>query len=179
MTLGDVKKKALALIEEFDPNNQLLTDDPDIQKKINYVVNQIQNELSRFKKIPAKATTTISENNLEYDLNTLPLFYQLQNVRGLETEVIGTKLYFKEAGTIDIYYYKYPTQIDTSTADTTTLDVTIDVAEIMPYGIAADVLKSDVSNNYGQVYANRYKEMIQTLDPRYSLGTIYIEPLEE
>ena len=45
----------------------------------------------------------------------------------------------------------------------------------MPYGVAADLLKSDVSNNYGQIYAQRYETMVQRLDPRYNTGSVYIE----
>ena len=33
----------------------------------------------------------------------------------------------------------------------------------MVYGVAADILKSDVSSNYGQVYAQRYSELKQEL----------------
>lgn len=178
MNLGEIKKKALALIEELDTDNTTLTTDEDIQKKLNYIVNQVQNELARFKKIPAKQSVEIIENELEYDLNKLDLFYQVQVIRGLEAEIFGTTAMFKEAGTADVRYYRYPVQIDADTQDTQELDLTIDVLEIMPYGIAADLLKSDVSNNYGQVYANRYQEMIQALDPRHSLGSIYIDTVE-
>ena len=45
----------------------------------------------------------------------------------------------------------------------------------MPYGVAGDLLKSDVSNQYGQIYSQRYAELKSQLDPRYSLGSIYIE----
>ena len=52
MTLKEMKKKVLSMIEELNPLSDLLTDDPDIQLKINEVTNQIQYEISRFKKIP-------------------------------------------------------------------------------------------------------------------------------
>jgi hypothetical protein len=45
----------------------------------------------------------------------------------------------------------------------------------MPYGIAADLLKSDVSSEYGSVYATRYEQMLQRLDPRNSMTSVYIE----
>ena len=54
-------------------------------------------------------------------------------------------------------------------------ELSADALEIMPYGVAADLLKSDVSNNYGQIYSQRYESMLQRLDPRYSMGSIYIE----
>ena len=50
-----------------------------------------------------------------------------------------------------------------------------DALEILPYGVAADLLKSDVSNNYGEIYSKRYETMLQRLDPRYSMGSIYID----
>ena len=52
MTLLEMKKKVLGLIEEVNPNSDLLTDDPDIATKINDVINQILYELARIKKIP-------------------------------------------------------------------------------------------------------------------------------
>jgi hypothetical protein len=45
----------------------------------------------------------------------------------------------------------------------------------MPYGVAADLLKSDVSTEYGTIYATRYESMKQQLDPRYQLATVYVE----
>ena len=44
----------------------------------------------------------------------------------------------------------------------------------MPYGIAGDLLKSDISANYGQVYSNRYEQLKQQLDPRYDEESFYI-----
>ena len=52
MTLTEMKRKVLGLIEELNPLSEFLTDDPDIQAKINEVTNQVMFELSRFKKIP-------------------------------------------------------------------------------------------------------------------------------
>ena len=54
-------------------------------------------------------------------------------------------------------------------------ELTTDVLEIMPYGIAADLLKSDVSTEYGTIYATRYQTMLQQLDPRYHMNSIYID----
>ena len=52
MTLKEMKRKVLALIEELNPDSDLLTDDPDIATKINEVINQVMFELARMKKIP-------------------------------------------------------------------------------------------------------------------------------
>ena len=187
MTLGDLKKKTLALIEEINPNVTDLTDDPDIAAKLPYVINQILHELARFKKIPAYEIREVEKNEI-LDLTTLGrdedseepdtrnIFYQLNIIRDVEYENLDdTHVKFLEDGNALIKYYKYPINITTDTADSTTLDLSDDALEIAPYGIAADVLKADVSNQYGAIYANRYREMLQTLDSRYSLGSVEFE----
>ena len=42
----------------------------------------------------------------------------------------------------------------------------------MPYGIAGLLLASDVSNNYGQIYTNLYKEKISQLDSRRTMNSV-------
>lgn len=182
MTLLEMKKKVLALIEEVSQTEDKLTDDPDIEEKINYVVNQVQFELARIKKIPAIKTEKITEENLTLLLDKIENFYQLdglqfKNEDGEETDFVlfGNIAEFDEPGTAKIFYYKYPEKITDTTPDTYEFELSNDVLEIMPYGVAADILKSDVSNGYGQIYAQRYETMLQRLDPRHSTGLIYID----
>jgi len=184
MTLGDLKKKTLALIEEINPEVESLTDDPDIEAKLPYVINQILHELARFKKIPAYEEIEVEEGDI-LDLTTLGrdedaeepdtrnIFYQLDIIRNVEYEYLDNlHVRFLEDGTALVKYFRYPVNIDGDTVDTTVLDLSDDALEIAPYGIAADVLKADVSNQYGTIYANRYREMIQSLDSRYSMGSV-------
>lgn len=184
MTLGDLKKKTLALIEEINPDVTSLTDDPDIEAKLPYVINQILHELARFKKIPAYEEIEVEEGDI-LDLTTLGrdedaeepdtrnIFYQLDIIRNVEYEYLDNlHVRFLEDGTALVKYFRYPANIDLDTADTTILDLSDDALEIAPYGIAADVLKADVSNQYGAIYASRYREMIQSLDSRYSMGSV-------
>ena len=181
MTLGDLKKKTLALIEEINPEATGLTDDPDIEAKLPYVINQILHELARFKKIPAYEEIEVEKDDI-LDLSTLGranstdtrnIFYQLDIIRNIEYEYLDNlHVRFLEDGTALIKYFRYPVNIDLDTADSTILDLSDDALEIAPYGIAADVLKADVSNQYGAIYANRYREMIQSLDSRYSMGSV-------
>lgn len=176
MTLKEMKKKVLSLIEEINKDSELLTDDPDILEKLNYVINQIQNEISRIKKIPGKMEKEV-EKDEEINIEELDEnIYQLNVIRGVPNLIIGNTIIFNEKGTAKIYYYKYPKQINSETKDDEYIfEQTTDVLEIMPYGIAGDLLKSDISANYGQVYSNRYEQMLQRLDPRYHIGSIYIE----
>lgn len=175
MTLGDLKKRVLALIEEINTSNPTLTDDVDIAAKINYVVDSILHEVSRFKKIPAYTQYDAEKDDI-LDLTSLDNFYQLNIIRNIKYENLSdTDIQFLENGTALIKYYKYPTIINADTADTTTLEVSEDALECAAMGIAADILKADVSTGYGQVYANRYREMLQMLDSRYNLPSVEIE----
>lgn len=172
MTLEEMKIKIYSLIEEYSEDADELTEDEDFALKINSVINQIQNELTRFKKIPAYTTIDVVKDQ-EMDYNEIDsMLYQLNNIRGVKYDTIGNRITFEEDGTAKIYYYKYPKQINADTEDEYKFELSTDLLEIMPYGVAADLLKSDVSSQYGSVYAARYREMLQQLDPRYGTGAV-------
>lgn len=181
MNLKEMKLKALRLIEEANPDHPLLTEDPDISAKINDVVNQIMYELARQKKIPKYVEMEVSEGDIiEFaDIESAVGYeiYQLSNVCGVKytPKANGTVLKILESGTAEIDCYVYPEAITATTKDTYEFEVSADILEIMPYGIAADLLKSDVSTEYGSIYATRYETMIQRLDPRYQMGIVYVE----
>lgn len=175
MTLEEMKQKVYSLIEEYSEDADDLTEDEDLALKMNSVINQVQNELARMKKIEEYTTLEGSEGDV-VDFSSIDNnLYQLNIVKGLDCEIIGQKIKFNESGTAEVYYYRYPTQINADTDDSQEFDLSIDALEIMPYGVAADLLKSDVSSNYGQIYAERYREMKNELDPRYTMGSVYIE----
>ena len=181
MTLLEMKKKVLGMIEEINPNSELLTDDPDIATKINDVINQIMFELARMKKIPKYVEMAVSEG----DLVTLENIgdavgyevYQLGTINGVNyvPKANGTILKIMESGTAEIDCFVYPERITEKTNNSYEFELSPDALEIMPYGIAGDLLKSDVSSEYGSIYSNRYESMLQRLDPRYQMSSIYIE----
>lgn len=174
MTLLEIKKKVLQLIEEISDNANL-TDDPDIKAKLNSVINMVQFELARMKKIPAYVSRVVNEGEV-VDMNTLDNFYQLRLIRFTGSyELIEDMAVFLEDGTADIYYYKYPVAITDETPDTYEFELSLDALEILPYGVAGDLLKSDVSAQYGAIYSQRYEAMLQRLDSRYSMGGISFE----
>ena len=179
MTLGDIKKKTLSLIEEIDNSETSLTKDPDIAAKLNYVINQVQNELSRVKKIPDYTELEVNEGDLIRfdDITSDYQIYQLDIARGIKYEykAQGTIIKCLEAGTLEVEYFRYPEEINDLTKDNFEFELSNDVLEIMPYGVAADLLKSDVSNAYGNVYAQRYENMKNQLDIRYNTGAIEFE----
>jgi hypothetical protein len=182
MTLLDMKKKVLALIEELNPESELLTDDPDISAKINEVINQIMFELARLKKIPKYVEMEVSEGDLvtfeDIEAECGYVIFQLGTICGVSytPKAGGTILKIHESGVAEIDCYVYPERIEANTKDKAyEFELSADVLEIMPYGIAADLLKSDVSAEYGKIYADRYEALKQMLDPRYQMPTITIE----
>lgn len=181
MTLLEMKKKILSLIEEIDEGQDSLTNDPDIEAKLPYVINQIQYELARVKKLPDYVEIEVKEGELirfdDIAEQTGSEVYQLAVVRGAKNEIKadGTVIKALEDGIAEIEYFKYPVRIDDTTADEYKFELSDDVLEIMPYGVASDVLKSDVSNAYGNVYAQRYQELKNQLDIRYNTGSIEFE----
>lgn len=171
MTLTEMKKRTLALIEEINKDSKYLTDDIDIQEKINYVCDMIQNQLARIKKIAATETIEVTDGqeiNLYEDLDN---FYKLGKITGVSYNMFHNIITFNEDGSAKIDYYKYPKIIDADTIDDEyEFELSQDCLEIMPYGVAADLLKSDVSAQYGQVYANAYREALSLLETDTSDG---------
>ena len=181
MTYLDMKKKVLALIEEINPDSPMLTDDPDIEAKYEYVLTQIMFELARMKKIPDYVEMEVEKDAVirfeEIKDETDHEIYQIDAIRGVahERKAQGTVIKFLESGVAEIEYFRYPTRITDKNRAKYTFEQSEDVLEIMPYGIAADLLKSDVSAEYGTVYQTRYESMKQMLDPRYQMTAVTIE----
>ena len=181
MTLKEMKEKVLGLIEELNPNSEYLTDDPDIATKFNDVTNQIMYELARMKKIPKYVEMKVNAGDLvEFaDIEKACGYevYQIGLVSGVDfsPKASGTILKILSSGTAEIDIFVYPERINSKTNDSYEFELSADALEIMPYGIAGDLLKSDVSTEYGTIYSTRYENMLQRLDPRYQVTSIYIE----
>ena len=180
MTLKEMKLKVLALIEELNADSPLLTDDPDIQAKINYVTNQILFELARIKKIPKYIEMGVSKGDIitfaELEGECGYEVFQVKTFGGVDNlaKADGTMFKVLENGTAEVDVFVYPERITDKTKGTYEFELSADALEIMPYGIAADLLKSDVSSEYGNIYASRYESLKQMLDPRYALASISI-----
>ena len=139
-------------------------------------------ELCRIKKTLAHEKRDVAAGEV-LDLTGIENFYQLKLLRcknasggDMSYELIENLVVFGETGEASIFYFVYPEPITDETKDDEyEFNLAPEVLEIMPYGIAADLLKSDVSTSYGQIYAQRYQELKQMLDPRYSTSMISIE----
>ncbi|MBQ9913051.1 MAG: hypothetical protein IJO73_02360 [Clostridia bacterium] len=182
MTLLEMKKKVLGLIEELNDDSEFLTKDTDIKSKINAVINQKLFELARMKKIPRYVEIEVAEGELvdfeKIENESGYKVYQLNVVKGVHRELKaqGTVIKALESGTMEIDFFIYPERITEKTKDKNyEFELSDDALEIMPYGVAGDLLKSDESANFGTVYASAYENMKQELDPRYSMSSISVE----
>ena len=182
MNLAEMKKKALGLIEELNHDSELLTDDPDISTKINDVINQILFELARIKRIPKYIEIEVNKGDLvtfeDIEKESGYEVYQIDTICGVAytPKANGTIFKIWESGTMEIDFFAYPERITEKTKDKAyEFELSADALEVMPYGIAADLLKSDQSMEYGTIYATRYESMKQMLDPRFQAGTFAVE----
>ena len=184
MTAKEMKIKVFSLIEEYYPEQISLADDQDVRYKINGAINQIQMDLMKYKKIPFKYKTTIKKDNPVLLLNSIPNFYQLNKIPNVEYEIIGDyeiKFNVEKDTNVEVYYYKLPELMDltfeatdTKTAEEVSaeydesfeFELSTELQEIMPYGIAADLLKQDMISNYGKYFYERYLEMKNMIDSR-------------
>lgn len=175
MTLGEFKESVLKFIEEYDDEADELTRDIDIADKINAVVNNVMFEVMRYKKIEDKKEIEATEDeeiSIEEIDERCYQIYKIANVRYVQN---GKYIKFKEDGMAKIYYYKYPIVIDEDTDDDIyNFEIDLDALEVMKIGVASNLLKADVSNQYGRIWANEYARLLQTLDSRKNAGTITI-----
>lgn len=174
-TLKEFKEKVLSFIEEHDKNSSSLTNDKDIADKINLVINAKLFEIARYKKIYGTETLNVNEDE-EVEMTDIDKdIYQINKITGVRFEIIGNTIIFLDTGTAKVYYSKYPKSITIDTNDDNyKFEIDTEALEIMTYGVAADLLKADVSNQYGRIWDNEYQRLLQTLDPRKNAGTIYI-----
>ena len=103
-------------------------------------------------------------------------FYKLKNISGVSYTLFENLVTFEEDGEAIVNYWRYPKKIDKDTdMDKYKMELSMDALEIMPYGVAADILKSDVSAQYGRVYEQAYQNALQMLDVTTSDGIFEIK----
>lgn len=180
MTLKELKRKTLVLIEEYNKDKKGLTDDIDIEAKFNDVANQRIYEICRIKKIPKWVDVDVKKGEIITleDIERLVGYtvFQISVIGGVEYEARANETVFRilEDGTAKIDVFVYPEAINDKTGDSFELELTADVLEILPYGIAGDLLSTDVSTEYGKLYRTMYEGMLGRLDPRTHMPAITI-----
>lgn len=197
MTLKEMKIKTFSLIEEYYPEKADLAEDSDVLNKINGVVNSIQLDLMKYRKLNASYELTIKKEdskviNLKelledyYQLNQLKFSEDIKYDMPNDETIILPKDY---EGIFTIYYYRYPTLVEIvfegendeeieknklAEDEDYEFELDADVLEVMPYGIAADLLKMDMISNYGRYFDERYRELKNTIQPSRNNGKVMI-----
>ena len=171
MTLGDLRKRVYEIIEELSPESPSYTDDSDYEAKFNTCANVIQNELAKITDKIVKEAMEVEKGQEIVLSEDLERFRLLKKITGVDFDIEDNYVTFNEKGTATIYYYQTKKQIKEDTDDNFKLDFDEQTLDCMIYGIAADILKNDVSSNYGAYFTQRYNELKQQLDPRSSQGT--------
>ena len=188
MTLKEMKIKVFSLIEEYYPNLKEMAEDEDVLNKINGVINQIQLDLMPYRKLTANTTIEVAQD----DDKTINLKDYIEDMYQLNKIVFNDAVSYDMPdddtiilpedyeGEFTIYYYKYPelVELEPSTENyDNTYEFELDniLLEIMPYGVAADLLKMDMISNYGRYFYERYLEMKNRIDSRKSNGIIAFE----
>ena len=194
MTLKEMKVKTFSLIEEYYPEEKGLAEDEDVLNKINGVVNQIQLDLMKYRKIPTYKEINITKEDKKiinirekiedlYQLNRI--YFDEDYEKNIEYSYVNDltiKIPDDYIGTIIVYYYKYPKKVEVLQEnlneeydDNYVFDLDPILLEIMPYGIAADLLKMDMISSYGKYFYERYLEMKNNIDTRNTSGSIRFE----
>lgn len=196
MTLKEMKIKVFSLIEEYYPELEGMAEDEDVLNKINGVVNSIQLDLMKYRKIPANTEIEITEDSDRiitisdeikdiYQLNKVVLVPERDGIRKdfnmLDEDNIELNDDF--IGTVKIFYYKYPKMVKLTFEEDEDqdeydenfkFDLDLVVQEVMPYGIARDLLRLDMISVYGTYFERTYNELKQQLDGRKTAGIITI-----
>ena len=197
MTLKEMKIKVFSLIEEYYPELSGLAEDEDVLNKINGVVNSIQTDLMKYRKLPANQTITIddADENVITLSETITDLYQLNKIvlKPSAEAVVGSEEKYELIdddtlevdpgfrGDIIVYYYKIPAQCQlTFDSDAERdaydeefeFDIDTPLLEIMPYGIARDLLRLDMISSYGSYFERTYNELKAQIDSRRTKGMI-------
>ncbi len=191
MKLKENKKIALSLIEEFSQDSEYLTQDEDIRNRLNHIYNTCQNNLARIKKITKIKDLEFERSSEEkYIKIELPDdMYKFKNIIVLDEKTNSPKMNIAKYNFVgdDIYvdistegkhileYYAYPKQITYETDDEEyELEIDADAQNLLPYAVASDILKTDLSADY-TAFENKYRYELQSLDPNKKEMTLNIE----
>lgn len=170
MTLGELRKKVYEVIEELNPDLTSYTDDSDYEAKFNTCANTVQNELAKITDKVVKETIEVEKGQEIVLSEDLERFRLLKKITGVDYDIEDEYVTFNEKGTAIIYYYQNKKQIKEDSDDNFEIDFDNQTLDCMIYGIASDILRNDVSSNYGAYFTSRYNELKEQLDPRSSQG---------
>lgn len=191
MTYGESKKQILALIEEYAPSMNDLTEDEDIALRLPHLFDLAYQELAQNKKIMATKLYPEKEEKVDrYTAYVLPSdLYQIKSVFMLDENnkkgnvdyyTLGkNKIYINDntKGQTVLEYYKFPQSISEETEDDFYLELDQDAQGVLVYKVADDILKTDPSSDY-TAFATEFQRKLQLLDSRRSVPSVCLKEYE-
>lgn len=179
MTLGDLKTKALQLMNEYSNNGAIIGEasNKDYLLRFNLFAHDAQKKVAEKEKIPANTTlgspTVVTDY---YNKHNLPSnfgeFYELRlNEAYFDNFIfeIGDVIAIPKAyeGTFTLYYFKEPADITISTADSHSLEVKN--ADCIAYYMAGMTLM-DENPSIGTLLVNQFETLLNSIKPRINLN---------
>lgn len=179
-TVKEIKRYILSLIEEYSTNDLYNSDDEDINKRliplinIHYQLLMNQKGVEKKKRIEVKIEEDIERDEyIPYSISSMcEKFMGIHVVRSdykdIDYYFLNNKLYIKNnyEGVIDVFYKKYPedlSDIANDKIDDTQLEIDINLAIILCYHVASDILKTDVGSDY-MAFEEKASKVISAMD---------------
>lgn len=172
MNLGTVRKRCLQRINEYSNNGNLVSEaqNADYTLRMNGFINDAQYVISKVRKIaklfalaePDEVTELYNKYNMPTDfmelkritLNELPFVGKWEN----KTLLVNKNI----EGDLVVSYYKYPTEITDTTADTFELELDVDAQTLIPYYVGGYII-FDEREDVGTQLLNQYEVMLSRL----------------
>ena len=175
MTLLENIKIFLSLVDEYAPDNQLLTEDDDIPTKVKWLYNPAYQEMADWKTNTITTTITVTASGQGYSEHQLPNCKQIKKIICLDEnnrKINGDYFYKTDTiiyisneitGKYVIEYVPFLTVITENTVDGFELEIPQDLQGILPYIVASDLLKTDPSANW-QAFEKVLQRKLQNLN---------------
>ena len=170
MTLGEGKRKARKLLDEYSSGGEITVDE-DIENRMTDLFDLGQKDIAQVKKIYRVTTLTLDGVETLYDLPKDMV--ELVSVRrdGRITanyDIIGGKLMAEKGdrGELLIEYVALPATIPADAGDDYELEVAEDAASCIPYYVAAHCLLAELVTDfspYWQIYLQKKAQLVPTV----------------
>lgn len=181
MTYLDNKKMFFSLIDEYNPNNEYFTDDEDARIKCANLYNSRYIDLASMKFNKKTKEFSISQEDRGYEIFKLPKGNGIKVLGGRNeyNEPINMDFRFEgeniliskaKAGKLVIEYIPFPTNITEDTDDDFELEIDDELASILPFGVASDLLKTDPGEDWTAFEKEYQRRLQKIIDSRTSIS---------
>lgn len=167
MNIGQIKTKAIQIIREYSNNGSIIGsgENADYLLSMNNFINDAQFDLSSLRPIikkiilgePVSQTGALKRYQMPADFAG---FKELKNGDfqftsfDWEGKVMIIPKYYD--GDFTLWYYGYPSVIDTTTNDNTELEIDLDLQMIVPYYVAGQTI-IDENKDLAEFFLSQYE----------------------